>query len=46
MIVPVDKRRWFNTDLDRHVGVLGAGDMPVNYLDDGDVWRDIVLEWE
>ena len=46
MIVPVDKRRWFNTDLDRHVGVLGAGDMPVNYLDDGDVWRDIVLDWE
>jgi len=45
-MIPTSERRWHNTDSGRDVSVMGAGDMPVNYRDDADVWRDIVLEWE
>lgn len=45
MRIPTGPRTWFDDQLDRCVSMLGAGDMPANYLGDDEVWADIDVSW-
>jgi len=46
VLIPTGRRTYLNDQTGTPAGVLGAGDMPVNFRDDGDVWLPIELRWD
>lgn len=46
MLIPTGHRTFLNSATGTPARVLGAGDMPVNFLGDDEVWSPIELRWE